>query len=544
MPSRGAAADDAAPFSLADLLPLARRIQPQTPVIVLVERAKLLDAVADVVRMMRAGARGVVDEADTPTLIELVQQELENRRPHSASPAPVPPADEITARKRAEQELLLANRRWRGILSAIPDLIFHVRSDGTAIDFHGASNDLLMPVDRILGINIIDFLDSSYVRLFVLPESAEAFRMAFAHRQPAVVEYTTPNEQSYEARLFPIEESDECIVVVRNVSERRRMEAALRSSEERYRSLVESTDSSIALFDASGQVLYANAIAARALGLTPESMIGRTQWELFPREAADYQMESIRRVIATGEGVVHESRTILKGEERWSRTSVQPVRDAAGQATAALINVTDITALRASEERYRIAAELMSDYAYSYRVEEDGDLVHEWVTPSYTRITGYEVGEVDFRGRYSLYVPEDQARAAADVQSTLLSRTTTSGEYQFITRQGERRWLQISRRPVLDDTGQRVVRMAGAPRTSPNASGRKRRCTRRSHAGRARSGADCGTGRRAQSAAHGHRYRAGLYLRQGPAAPHAAQQCRPCAIAGRAWGRGPARQDG
>ncbi|MBK8025475.1 MAG: PAS domain S-box protein [Chloroflexi bacterium] len=208
-------------------------------------------------------------------------------------------------------------------------------------------------------------------------------------------------------------------------------------------------------------------------------MIGRTQWELFPREVADYQMESIRRVIATGEGVVHESRTILKGEERWSRTSVQPVRDAAGQATAALINATDITALRASEERYRIVSELMSDYAYSYRVEEDGDLVHEWVTPSYTRITGYEVGEVDFRGRYSLYVPEDQARAAADVQSTLLSRTTTSGEYQFITRQGSGAGCKSRAGRSWMTRDSASCAWLARPRTSPNASGRKRRCTRR-----------------------------------------------------------------
>lgn len=144
------------------------------------------------------------------------------------------------------------------------------------------------------------------------------------------------------------------------ITERIRAEEALRASEEQYRSLIESVDSAIAMFGPEGHVLFANAIAAQSLGTTPEAMIGRTMAELFPPEIAAYQLHTISQVIQSGTGVVHEAPSIVNGEQRWYRTSVQPVRDGSQRVVAGLINAADITAfraaeaaLRSSEQRYR-----------------------------------------------------------------------------------------------------------------------------------------------------------------------------------------------
>ncbi|GAB4515424.1 MAG: hypothetical protein OHK0046_18910 [Anaerolineae bacterium] len=106
---------------------------------------------------------------------------------------------------------------------------------------------------------------------------------------------------------------------------------------------MESSDASIAVFNAHGKMLFSNKIAARSLGRTPEEVIGQPMSALFPPEVAERQLQGIRQVIQTGIGYISEAPSVIHGEERWFRTSVQPIRDSSGRVTSALINAVDIT---------------------------------------------------------------------------------------------------------------------------------------------------------------------------------------------------------
>ena len=115
--------------------------------------------------------------------------------------------------------------------------------------------------------------------------------------------------------------------------------------------------------------------------------------------------------------------------------------------------------LRQSEERYRIVTQLISDYAYLYRVDPDGKIFHEWITAdSYRRLTGYSYDEN--AATYHLYHPDDAALAEQDVQATIHGEPTER-EYRIITKAGELRWIYLRRYPVWDDSHERVVRFYG-----------------------------------------------------------------------------------
>ncbi|MDX2137811.1 MAG: PAS domain S-box protein [Chloroflexota bacterium] len=151
------------------------------------------------------------------------------------------------------------------------------------------------------------------------------------------------------------------------VIEHAQSQAALRESEEKYRSLVESADAAIAVFDTNGNLQFANEIAAIQLGISPEAMVGKDMRALFPPDVADYQLKSIRDVIRTGQGSVTEAPSFLSAGDRWYRTSIQPIRNASGQITMALIHASDITqfkaaelTLRQTEKRYRQMFELQN----------------------------------------------------------------------------------------------------------------------------------------------------------------------------------------
>jgi PAS domain S-box-containing protein len=152
----------------------------------------------------------------------------------------------------------------------------------------------------------------------------------------------------------------------------------------------------------------------------------------------------------------------------WVNITVSLVRTAAGDPAHFIAVIEDITqrkqteaALRASEERYRVVTELISDYAYSFTVEPDGSFMHEWLTEdSYRRITGYTREEIDAQGKYGLFHPDDVPSVERSLDA-LLRGESSSGEVRIITKQGEVRWLHIYRRPLWDPIQGRVVQVFG-----------------------------------------------------------------------------------
>ena len=117
--------------------------------------------------------------------------------------------------------------------------------------------------------------------------------------------------------------------------------------------------------------------------------------------------------------------------------------------------------LRISEERHRIVSELASDYAYSYRVEQDGAVVREWITQAFTRITGYTAEELDQGVLLPLVHPEDRPLIEGGREALFAGRPYST-ELRIITKDRQIRWLRDSARPEWDAAAGRVARIYGA----------------------------------------------------------------------------------
>lgn len=139
------------------------------------------------------------------------------------------------------------------------------------------------------------------------------------------------------------------------IYERKQAETELQKTEERYRHIVEASNTDIFALNADGVFLFLNSTAARRIGGQAKDFTGRTIWDVFPSEIADRHMAGVREIISSGRGKMKETETVLQNRCRWYRTNGQPLRDDKGHVYAAMFIGTDITESRHAEDQIRAA---------------------------------------------------------------------------------------------------------------------------------------------------------------------------------------------
>ena len=142
--------------------------------------------------------------------------------------------------------------------------------------------------------------------------------------------------------------------------ERRRVENALRESDERLRAFLDHAPNLAFVKGADGRYLYVNRRFEEVFHFERDSVLGKTDVDLFPLEQADQFRSNDRQVLASGEAEEFEE---LAWHADGLHTSIVvkfPLRDAAGHVSAIAGIVTDITDRKRAEEELAERARLSS----------------------------------------------------------------------------------------------------------------------------------------------------------------------------------------
>lgn len=111
----------------------------------------------------------------------------------------------------------------------------------------------------------------------------------------------------------------------RDITVQKNAEDALRESEEKYRTLIESAKDPLSLYDENGIFLMANKAGAQSMGKEPAELLGHSLRDFFPPEISQKQLELIRKVFQTGEGLDIEMHVPYGERDQWFSTSLQPL---------------------------------------------------------------------------------------------------------------------------------------------------------------------------------------------------------------------------
>ena len=152
------------------------------------------------------------------------------------------------------------------------------------------------------------------------------------------------------------------VLVFSDVTERYRVQQALRANEERLRSLLDNLRSGVVVHGADSQVLDANPSACRIIGLTLEQMRGKVAidpyWQFIEENRAPMPLERfpVNQVLA-GDGAVHN---LVLGVRRpdlrepvWVLVNAYPTRGAEGRIEQVVVTFSDITERKVAEELLR-----------------------------------------------------------------------------------------------------------------------------------------------------------------------------------------------
>ncbi len=160
--------------------------------------------------------------------------------------------------------------------------------------------------------------------------------------------------------------------LVEEVRERKRAEAALRESEERYRALTENSLTGIYVHQ-DGPLVYVNERLAAMGGYSIREMLGRSFWEfVHPQDRQIVKEGFIPGSLTKAQPGHYEFRFLCKsGETRWVEALCSPINHCGRPATMG--NLTDVTQRkRAEEEREKLIADLtMAREALHFQANRD-----------------------------------------------------------------------------------------------------------------------------------------------------------------------------
>jgi len=247
------------------------------------------------------------------------------------------------------------------------------------------------------------------------------------------------------------------ISIVRDITQPKLTEDALRFSEAQNRALVEAIPDLIWLKDLEGRYLSCNPAFERFFGAPEAEITGKTDYDFKEPETADAFRYHDRKALEIGEPSVNEEQLTFAADGYTGifETIKTPVRDPEGGVIGVLGIARDITHRKQTEERLRKSQELLRDTGELARVGGwEIDLVNdrvEW-TQTMKNICGVPAEHVPNLDEFiNLFAPNVRSEIARSFQQACRGQGAFDLEVPFETAMGDRLRAHIIGRPEFSD---------------------------------------------------------------------------------------------
>ncbi|MGQ0656752.1 MAG: PAS domain S-box protein [Chromatiales bacterium] len=377
---------------------------------------------------------------------------------------------DVSQYRRQVDSLRQGLERVRAVSELQPDGVFVLSPDAKLVEINRAGLNLLESdaPDPVQGRSLLEFL---------LPDHRQAFADLGRRVQQGMNESIEVEIQALEGsrrwleiHAGPLRDGEQrCSGVVacaRDITRRKRTEEGLRTSEQRFRALVEMSSDMTLILDPHGVILFASPSVTAILGYEPAQLIGKSTFDFVHHDDRIPAHSTLRDAVSNPGAVRRIELRVRHRDGSWR------ILEAFGRSHidspalhGVVVNCRDVTdrkgaedALRESRERLTGILTSLDDVVWSSTVTDRQPL---YVSPSAELVYGRAVG--DFFAQPTLWFdvvhPDDQPRVRATV-AQVVANGHYDYEYRIIRPDGSIRWLR-DRARLVTDSFRRPLRLDG-----------------------------------------------------------------------------------
>ncbi len=231
-----------------------------------------------------------------------------------------------------------------------------------------------------------------------------------------------------------------------DVTERIETEDALRKSEGRYRTILDTIEDGYYEVDLAGDLTFCNDSMCRIAGVAYEELLGMNNRRYVSPETAKEMYRVFSKTYRTGKPAELTDYEIIRpdGTRRIAGLSTTLMRDSGGAPSGFCGIVRDLTERRRGERLYQTVAE--QSFAGMYVIRKGRFL---YINARAAGYTGHTPEELMGKDSMSIVHPDDRETLKEHAGEMLKGKRTSFYEYRMVTKTGDIRWIIETVTPII-----------------------------------------------------------------------------------------------
>ena len=269
----------------------------------------------------------------------------------------------VSERKKAEEALRESEEKYRNLVERANDGV--IISQDEIVTFVNAQ------IAEMFGYTVEEMINTHFLD-YVFPDERQKIIDIYRRRSqgediPSIYEMAAFHK---DGRRIDIEVNSGIITYlgkpatfsfIRNITERKRTENNLRISEEKYRSLVETTDDIVYLVDKNCSYVFMNKKYLARFNLPLEKIIGKSYFKFHSKKESDFFKKDVNIVIRTKESITHEHQS--ERDDSFYFRTYSPLKDEKGDVIAVNVIAKDISELKQVENKLKQSEQEIHKFA-------------------------------------------------------------------------------------------------------------------------------------------------------------------------------------